>query len=62
MVLVAIVLAIAAFDASMADEPPLQPGRRVPWTSSRLVGSPEPSLEYTVERTFKNLALRSPVP
>jgi uncharacterized repeat protein (TIGR03806 family) len=34
---------------------------RVPWTSSRLVGSPDPPLPYTVERTFERVRWRSPL-
>jgi uncharacterized repeat protein (TIGR03806 family) len=35
--------------------------KRVPWTSSRLVGSPEPPLPYVVEKTFTKLTWKSPV-
>ena len=34
---------------------------RIPWTTSRLVGSPEPPLPYTVEKTFTNLAWKAPI-
>ncbi len=34
---------------------------RIPWTTSRLVGSPEPPLPYTVEKTFTNIAWKAPV-
>ena len=35
--------------------------RRIPWTVSRVVGSPDPPLPYTVERCFTNLAVKSPI-
>ena len=35
--------------------------RRIPWTNSTVVGSPDPPLPYTVEKTFTNLQLRSPL-
>src|SRR6266568_5534971 len=34
---------------------------RLPWTSSRVVGSPDPPLPYTVEKTFTNTSLRAPI-
>src|SRR6266542_4517040 len=45
-----------------ADEPqPFGIDRRIPWTTSRVVGSPDPPLPYTVERTFTNISLRAPI-
>ncbi|REK19427.1 MAG: heme-binding domain-containing protein [Planctomycetota bacterium] len=35
--------------------------KRTPWTTSRLVGSPEPPLPYTVEETFTKLDLKTPI-
>jgi uncharacterized repeat protein (TIGR03806 family) len=35
--------------------------KRVPWTTSRLVGSPEPPPLYTVEKTFTNIVWKSPL-
>ncbi len=34
---------------------------RIPWTTSRLTGSPDPSLPYTVERTFAKIKLERPL-
>src|SRR5678815_5076047 len=34
---------------------------RAPWRNSRLVGSPEPPLLYTVEKVFTNVTWRSPI-
>ncbi len=38
-----------------------QTNERVPWLSSRLVGSPEPPLPFTVERMFPEVDLSSPM-
>ena len=35
--------------------------KRVPWTTSRLVGSPEPPRPYTIERVFPALSFNQPV-
>ncbi len=34
---------------------------RVPWTASRLVGSPEPPSPYGVEKTFTRIAWKTPI-
>lgn len=34
---------------------------RIPWTTSRLIGSPEPPPPYTVEKTFTNVTLKAPL-
>jgi len=44
-----------------ADEPPFGLDRRVPWTTSRVIGSPEPPLPYTVEKTFTNITWQQPI-
>src|SRR5204863_4654976 len=44
-----------------AEEPPFGIDHRVPWTTSRVVGSPEPPLPYTVAKTFTNLQWRAPI-
>jgi uncharacterized repeat protein (TIGR03806 family) len=46
-----------------AGEPSLKPGleSRTAWTSSQLVGSPEPPLPYTVEKLFPKLELPTPI-
>ncbi len=41
--------------------PPFGLEKRIPWTSSRLSGSPEPPLPYTVSRTFTNLTWKAPI-
>lgn len=35
--------------------------KRIPWTTSRVVGSPEPPLPYRVRRTFANLKVPYPI-
>lgn len=35
--------------------------RRAPWSTSRVVGTPEPPLPYTVERVFTNIAWKNPL-
>src|SRR5437667_3999560 len=44
-----------------AAEPPYGIDRRIPWTTSRVIGSPDPPLPYTVEKTFTNTSLRAPI-
>ena len=44
-----------------AEDAPFGLDKRVPWTTSKLVGSPEPPLEFTVERVYQNLSLASPI-
>ncbi|MCA1685658.1 MAG: PQQ-dependent sugar dehydrogenase, partial [Planctomycetia bacterium] len=42
-------------------DPPFGLQARTPWTSTRLVGSPEPPSPYTVEKTFTKLTWKSPI-
>src|SRR5438552_491213 len=51
----------SAFDLRAADEPPFGLDRRIPWTTSRVVGSPDPPLPYTVERTFTKVKWQAPI-
>ena len=34
---------------------------RIPWTTSQVIGSPDPPLPYTVETVFTNLTWKEPV-
>lgn len=43
------------------DAAPFGIDKRTAWTRSRLVGSPEPPLPYTVEKTFEKLELKTPI-
>ena len=36
-------------------------GKRTPWTSSRIQGSPEPPPPYKIERAFAKLAFKNPL-
>ena len=38
-----------------ADDQPFGIQHRIPWTTSRLIGSPDPPLPYVVEKTFTNI-------
>jgi len=44
-----------------AEEPPFGIDHRIPWTTSRVVGSPDPPLPFTVEKTFTNISWRAPI-
>src|SRR6266700_3793596 len=44
-----------------ADEQPFGIERRIPWTTSRVIGSPDPPLPYTVEKTFTNIKWQAPI-
>jgi hypothetical protein len=52
---------IASNLLSAVEEQPFGIERRIPWTTSRVVGSPEPPLPYTVEKTFTNLTWKAPI-
>jgi uncharacterized repeat protein (TIGR03806 family) len=54
-------LCACAFSAFAADDHPYGLERRVPWTNSHVVGSPEPPLPYTVAKTFTKLTWKSPI-
>src|SRR5438128_11012893 len=44
-----------------AEDRPFGIHHRIPWTTSRLVGSPDPPLPYTVEKTFTNIKWEQPI-
>src|SRR5216684_1026426 len=37
------------------------PSKRVPWTTSRITGSPEPPAPYRMERVFPKLEFKNPL-
>ena len=43
------------------NEPPFGLDHRITWTTSRVIGSPEPPLPYTVEKTFTNITWQQPL-
>ena len=59
--LVAMALLFGWGHLQAADEQPFGIQQRIPWTTSRLVGSPEPPLPYTVEKTFTNIHWQQPI-
>ncbi len=46
----------SATDAAKAD-----PGKRVPWKTSHITGSPEPPSPYRLERVFPKLEFKNPL-
>jgi uncharacterized repeat protein (TIGR03806 family) len=44
-----------------ADDRPFGIERRIPWTTSHLIGSPDPPLPYTVEKTFAKIKVERPI-
>ena len=44
-----------------AHKQPFGIDHRVPWTTSRLIGSPDPPLPYTVEKTFTKVKFERPI-
>ncbi|WP_435005075.1 PQQ-dependent sugar dehydrogenase [Tundrisphaera lichenicola] len=55
-----LLLAIIGVPSARADEP-FGLKARVPWTASRLAGSPEPPLPFTVEKVFTKLESKNPI-
>ncbi len=47
--------------AASADDAPYGIEKRIPWTTSRIVGSPEPPPPYRIERVFPRLEFKNPV-
>lgn len=50
-----------ADDPSAAEQEPFGLAKRVPWTTSRITGSPEPPTPYLLERVFPQLTFNEPV-
>src|SRR3989442_14585538 len=46
---------------SAEEQQPFGIDHRIPWTTSRVIGSPDPPLPYTVEKVFTNLTWKEPV-
>jgi hypothetical protein len=47
--------------AAGEDNKPFGLDRRIPWTTSRVVGTPDPPLPYTTERAFREIAWDRPI-
>jgi putative heme-binding domain-containing protein len=52
--------AAAAWSVTSADEPPA-PATRKPWTTSKVVGSPDPPPPYKAVRAFPNVEFKQPL-
>jgi uncharacterized repeat protein (TIGR03806 family) len=61
MMLLLVLAAMSFAIPAAADEPPFGIDHRVPWITSRLVGSPDPPLPYRVQKTFTNLQWKAPI-
>lgn len=57
----AIVLIVFSRVPVLGDDRPFGIQARVPWNTSRLVGSPEPPSPYVVEKTFSKLTWNGPI-
>src|SRR5690242_9999877 len=55
------VLALTSLQCSRAPERPFGIDHRIEWSTSRLVGSPDPPLPYTVEPIFTQLKWDRPI-
>ena len=58
-----LLMGIATRPATAAETNPsdAEPATRIPWTTSRIVGSPEPPLPYTTEPYLPGVAMPNPV-
>ena len=61
VLLLSLLPSIVSGFAAETNDAPFGLERRVPWTTSRVVGSPDPPLPYAVEKTFTNLQWRAPL-
>ena len=57
----ALICAVVLRSTLAADEEPFGLDQRVLWTTSGVIGSPEPPLPFTTERFFTNLPMRNPM-
>jgi uncharacterized repeat protein (TIGR03806 family) len=61
-VVLLMVCIVSLFRLQSADEqPPFGLDGRIPWRTSQVIGSPDPPLPYTVEKTFTNIQWRAPI-
>jgi putative heme-binding domain-containing protein len=61
LLLLPLLLSIVSGFAAETNDAPFGLERRVPWTTSHVVGSPDPPLPYSVEKTFTNIQWRAPL-
>src|SRR5437867_704136 len=61
MLLVAVLATTSLQCRRVADRQPFGINHRIPWTTSRLIGSPDPPLPYSVEQTFTKIKWERPI-
>ena len=61
VVLLGVWFAVALAATASAADKPFGLEQRIPWTTSRIAGSPEPPPPYTVEKTFTNIPWKAPL-
>src|SRR5882724_8739782 len=59
--LLAVLAMTGCHDRQAVDHEPFGLDHRIPWNTSRLIGSPDPPLPYTVEKTFTNINWERPI-
>src|SRR5258706_16421582 len=60
--LLALFLGLAASCGSEQPAPAAaEPGKRIPWTTSKVAGSPDPPLPFQAARAFPKLNFRNPL-
>src|SRR5437868_13856504 len=60
----ALAVLACALPAAESPKPAIKPfglAKRIPWTTSRVVGSPNPPLPYRVVQTFTKLKIPCPI-
>ena len=60
LVLIAPVFILGVLEASQAGRP-FAIDKRVPWTTSRITGTPEPPPPYRIARAFPKLSFKNPL-
>ena len=62
VILVGVLLCgVASTNEETENSKPYGIEKRIPWTTSRVVGTPDPPLPYSVQKTFSKLQLTNPV-
>lgn len=56
-----LLLLVLSLPLLAADDQPFGMDRRIPWTTSRVVGSPDPPLPYSTEQTYTNIQFKAPL-
>src|SRR5438552_1490250 len=61
LILIAAIASTMLEGIKAADDRPFGIDHRIPWTTSRLMGWPDPPLPYTAEKTFTKIKLERPL-